>query len=424
MIEGANDKGREMGQRILYLGAVDGLKPKLDGVRRYAALRGWEVVPVSSVGLPYAGIPAVLERIRPDGCVVGCNGGDYFPPKRLFGAVPVIYLDLPARIPGASSCWIVSVDDDAVVQTAFRELEGWHPESVGAVEARENWPWSRFRARAFRAAAASRSLPCAVFAARRGEPFDAYFARLRTWLRSRRRPCGVFAVNDETASFVIRACREEFLHIPKDIAIVGADDADIQGHDENPLSSVRIDFANAGFLAAKMLGDAISHRGTETRRNIKQQYPRENSIQGNFLCGSVAPCDKKHFTVGPLMVVRRKSTSGRGRQIPCMDAALSIIRHEACDGLTARALAARFPGTRRHFDRRFREATGHSVLDEILHVRMESAFRLLAGTDVPVGAVADFCGFGCYQELDRLFRSRCGMSMSEWRRRNAANGAK
>ena len=68
---------------------------------------------------------------------------------------------------------------------------------------------------------------------------------------------------------------------------------------------------------------------------------------------------------------------------------------------------------------RFHEATGHSVLDEILHVRLEKAFELLASTDIPVGLVVDFCGFGCYRTLDRLFRTRLGISMSEWRRRNA-----
>ena len=113
-----------MTPRVLYLGAVDGWKPKLAGVRRYATRRGWEVLPVSTVGMPYAEIPAVLERMRPDGCIVGCNGGNYFPGKRLFGTVPVVYLDLPARTPGASSCRIVSCDDDAVVRTPSGENAG------------------------------------------------------------------------------------------------------------------------------------------------------------------------------------------------------------------------------------------------------------------------------------------------------------
>lgn len=378
-----------MTPRVLYFGAVDGPRPKLAGVRRYAALRGWEVFSVSTVDMPCEEIPAVLQRIRPDGCVVGCNGGGYFPRKSFFGDVPVVYLDLPARTPGASSCDIVSIDDDAVVRTAFQELESWHPESFGVVETPESRPWSRFRARAFRAAAGSRGLPCAVFAARRGEAFDAYFARLRAWLLSRGRPCGIFAVNDETAAFVIRACHEAHLHIPRDVALVGADDTDIRDHAENPLSSVRIDFVQAGFLAAKMLESAMAGRKADG------------------------------VVVGPMMVVRRKSTGGRGRHVPCMAEAVAVIRREACDGLTARDLVARFPGTRRLFDMRFREATGHSVLDEILHVRLEKAFELLSSTDIPVGLVPDFCGFGCYRTLDRLFRTRLGISMSEWRRRNA-----
>lgn len=122
------------------------------------------------------------------------------------------------------------------------------------------------------------------------------------------------------------------------------------------------------------------------------------------------------------MVVRRKSTSGRGRHEPRILEAVEMIRREACDGLTAAALAARFDCSRRLFNLRFREATGHSVLDEILHVRLERAFTLLAQTDMPVGAIADFCGFRSYWALDFLFRTRLGVSMREWRRRNGRIG--
>ena len=95
-----------------------------------------------------------------------------------------------------------------------------------------------------------------------------------------------------------------------------------------------------------------------------------------------------------------------------------MIRREACDGLTAAQLAARFAGTRRLFDLRFREATGHSVLDEILHVRLERAFTLLAETDTAIGAIYAFCGFRSDRALDSLFRARFGMSLREWRKRN------
>jgi transcriptional regulator GlxA family with amidase domain len=62
---------------------------------------------------------------------------------------------------------------------------------------------------------------------------------------------------------------------------------------------------------------------------------------------------------------------------------------------------------------------GHSVLDEILHVRLEKAFMLLAQTDTAIGAIPAMCGFECDSTLDKLFRARTGMSMRAWRRHNS-----
>jgi transcriptional regulator GlxA family with amidase domain len=81
-------------------------------------------------------------------------------------------------------------------------------------------------------------------------------------------------------------------------------------------------------------------------------------------------------------------------------------------------LAKRFRCSRRLFNMRFREATGHSVLDEIQHVRLEKVFALLSGTDTAIGAIADFCGFGSDVELRHVFRSRTGKSLRQWRKEN------
>ena len=121
-------------------------------------------------------------------------------------------------------------------------------------------------------------------------------------------------------------------------------------------------------------------------------------------------------SIGPLMAVRRESTMGHGRREARILEAVEMIRREACDGLTAEALAARFPGSRRLFELRFREAMGRSVLDEILHVRMQKIQTLLADTDIPIGAIADFCGFGTDRALRKIFLAREGVSMAEWRR--------
>ncbi len=118
------------------------------------------------------------------------------------------------------------------------------------------------------------------------------------------------------------------------------------------------------------------------------------------------------------MAVWRESTRGSGRHDPHILAAVERIRREACDGLSAREVIAAAPGSRSLFNLRFREAMGHSVLDEIRHVRLEKVETLLASTDTPINALASLCGWGTDGSLKRFFLSRTGMTMREWRRRN------
>ena len=117
----------------------------------------------------------------------------------------------------------------------------------------------------------------------------------------------------------------------------------------------------------------------------------------------------------PLLVDRRKSTRGYGRREPRILEAMEMIRREACEGLTVAKLAQRFPGTRRLFEIRFREAAGHTALDEIINVRLDKAMELLAHTDMPVTAISHFCGFNTRLDFWKVFRRRTGMSPLQFR---------
>ena len=97
--------------------------------------------------------------------------------------------------------------------------------------------------------------------------------------------------------------------------------------------------------------------------------------------------------------------------------AVDIIRREACDGLSAAGIAARFRCSRRLFDIRFKEALGHTAQDEIEHVRLEKAFELLRN-GAPIGAIAALCGYRSDTTMRWVFLHRVGMSMREWRTRN------
>jgi AraC-like DNA-binding protein len=58
---------------------------------------------------------------------------------------------------------------------------------------------------------------------------------------------------------------------------------------------------------------------------------------------------------------------------------------------------------------------GHTVLDEIIHVRLQAVMDMLARPEPPIGAIADFCGFGSQVELRIIFKKRMGMSLRQWR---------
>jgi len=223
-------------------------------------------------------------------------------------------------------------------------------------------------------------------------------ARLTEWAAALPNNVAIFAANDFTAVEMAIALHSRHRHIPKTATLVGVDGSP-ERHDiptsPVPITSVNVNFESAGFLAARVLAETLAARGAGERLETRTAL------------------------FGPLMVERRESTRGRGRRERFILEAAETIRREACDGLTAAGLAARFPVSRKHFERRFREATGHSVLDEILHIRLEQVTAYLLRRDIAIDAIAGLCGFGSEIELRRLFRRRFGMSMSEWRARNA-----
>ena len=379
---------------ILYLHMIESdscQHAKLAGIRRYAAARGWQAEAYGRFRSRARMVPGILARERPIGCIVeGAGRWDDLPPS-LFGRTPVVYVDVLDEAVSGDAPRLV-LDPALVARDALRELSATLPSCYAAVGFVRPHEWSRERIRAFAELVRSQGSECRVLEARRGEGGASYSARIRRWVRTLPRGCAVFAVQGPTARNVGAAAHAAGRSIPRDLALLCTIGLEKWSIPPPPgVSLVQFDFERIGYLAARMLDEWI--HGRRAPRSVER--------------------------MGPLFVVRKESTRGRGRREHRIMEAVEMIRREACDGLTARDLAARFPGSRRLFEMRFREAMGHSVLDEILNVRMEKAFTLLAKTGTAIGAIPALCGFGSDSDLDILFRRRCGMSMRAWRKHNA-----
>ena len=411
-----------MDNKVLYLHSAKNPANNtrfLGGMQRFARTIGWSVEPVLMDGLS----SAALRKLVRTGGVVGCVRNAEWPRRngseRFFDVpqVPVVVVD-PRETDRSRRAGAVFCDNAAIARAAFRELSAGRPPSFAAVTYwNPSLRWAKERVAAFRALCSDVKRECAVFPPNGVEPHETRMARLAEWAAALPNHVAIFAANDFTAVETAIALRSRHRHIPKTATLVGVDGSP-ERHDI-PLSpvtitSVNVNVESAGFLAARTLAEILAAKNATNRKGDPA-----NPANG---ANGVNDANDANFPpplFGPLMVVRRESTRGRGRREPFILEAAETIRREACDGLTAAALAGRFPVSRKHFERRFREATGHSVLDEILNVRLEQVQAYLLRRDVAIDAIAGVCGFGSAIELRRLFRRRFGMSMSEWRTRNS-----
>ena len=68
---------------------------------------------------------------------------------------------------------------------------------------------------------------------------------------------------------------------------------------------------------------------------------------------------------------------------------------------------------------RFRQAAGHSILDEIQSVRLARAKELLSNSTQDMSCIANFCGFKAANAFWKFFRQETGLSPTEWRMKNS-----
>ncbi|MBR3085757.1 MAG: substrate-binding domain-containing protein [Kiritimatiellae bacterium] len=369
---------------------------RLEGISRFARTRGWKVIPLPPQKSRPCDIAGIISAFNPLGFLVERTRLDERIPARFFKRMPVVIID-PQDNDGPSRAPCITCDNAAVARAAFAELSKNLPPVYAAVPYRRRRIWSRVRIAEFSSLCAESGKKCIVFPFRPGESSEARFSRLKLWANTLPPHCAIFAVNDYTAWLTASALHACGRNIPRSATLIGVDGFDrlFDGSD-SWISSVKLDFERTGFIAARMLAEQISARAA----------------------GLPPPCAARTELFGPLLVQRRESTRGSGRRDQRVIDAVSMIRREAASGLTARELAARFDCSRNLFERRFREAMGRSVLDEIINVRMETARSLLSRRDFPIGAVAAFCGFRSDRALQKLFKERTGLSLRDWRKAN------
>ena len=346
------------------------------GVQNYAQAHDWDLRMVEFS----PAVREIRELMRfwsPDGCLVMCCNDMNPIALSPFEGLPTVQIDrTDNRQASSDTVSYVFCDNRAVAQMAARELLALDLASYVYVRTSKPLRWCRERADEFRRILALHGKKLTVLTSEQADDLSSVrriadaFARLP-------KPVGVFAANDQVAERMLSVCQRAGLSVPDEVSVIGVDDdADVCEYAKPTLSSIGIDFRQAGFRAAEALDALMSGRR-------KTPSP---------------------ITYSPTRLIRRESTRRLRKTDPVVNKALEMIRKDL--HTTAAKVAATFPCSRRMAEIRFRAATGQSILEEIHATRLAKAQELIAAGDLKVSAIANFCGYRSAAALAKFLRTK------------------
>ncbi|MFT3830674.1 MAG: DNA-binding transcriptional regulator [Opitutaceae bacterium] len=213
---------------------------------------------------------------------------------------------------------------------------------------------------------------------------------LADWLARLPKPVAVMACDDRTAAQVLESARLARLHVPEEIAVLGADnDVALCELTAPSLSSVVPGAFQLGYRAADHLRRCISDPATPA-------------------------CDLR---IDPAGIAHRRTTDVLAIPDRAVAAALRYITEHACDGLTVDAILPHAAASRSQLEKKFRRYLGRSPQAEIRRVQLERIRQLLSDTDLPLKRIAELSGFAYMEYMCVVFRRLTGETPGAYRRR-------
>lgn len=293
----------------------------------------------------------------------------------------------------------VSVDDVAVGRVAadfLRERRLPNLAYVGQLD----YPFSAKRYEGFKQAIEGEGVGCTVF---RGDVLSCAWEIAETaakadgplaeFLRELPKPVGVFAANDDIGLQVLDAARFAGLRVPDELAVLGVDDDPLLcALAHPPLSSVSLRAERVGVTASRTLGKLMDGGARAEDVEREQWLP-------------------------PAGVTARLSTDVLAVEDEDLAAALRWLRENANKNVKVYDVLREVPLSRRSLELKFSKLLGRSPHEELTRVRVERAKSLLAGTDLPMAAVARRSGFAHAERMATVFRTMTQETPTAYRRR-------
>lgn len=167
-------------------------------------------------------------------------------------------------------------------------------------------------------------------------------------------------------------------------------------HHETVSEGLPIDFFCIGFHESRESSLLSAHDTSGRLRIISRwmydetlsTYPRSGYLQASLL---------EAFR----LELEKAQTVGRGRTA---ERIRSFMRNNLAKTISLDALAEEVRLSRTHLIRVYREETGHTPMQDLRQLRLETARDLIASTNLPLKGIAPLTGFQNEQHLAHAFR--------------------
>lgn len=366
----------------------------MSGVFRYAqAGRHWNIRLIQMPDRVTSDVVRQFEADKVDGIIASELGVAGAPVLLARSKIPLVVVGPREKAIERRTRNIAFVrnDEREIGRHAARYLSGLGRfRSFGYVPARGSYFWSDEREIGYRDHLAEHGIRYRRFepVAPSGSAEDR--SALECWLRELPKPTALMCAWDFRATQVMDALNNIKIQVPEEASVLGVDNDELLCDYTNPpLSSLLPDHVHAGYRAAEELQRLMSGRG-------KTDEPK------TVFC---------HFKG----VIERESTKAVSPVAHLIEKGLTFIDRYATSGIGVKDVVDHLGCSRRLADLRFSQFQHGSILQAINERKLKEVCRLLAGSRQSILAITQACGFRSPNHLKKLFKSRYGVSMRDWR---------
>jgi LacI family transcriptional regulator len=205
------------------------------------------------------------------------------------------------------------------------------------------------------------------------------------------KPLAVFAIEDDGAALLQRACLRLGIYVPEEVSIIGVNnDPLICPYATVPISSIDLNWEEVGYRAAALL---------------------------NRLMKGGKPPPRNEYIAPQGLVVRQSSDVDAVEDLR-VARALTYIRNHCHQPVSVKDIATHLAMPLRTLQWAFKQSRGNSLNDEIQAQRLEKTQELLIENDQKLSDIADQLGFSSAQHLNNYFTKLTGITPNEFRRQN------